>query len=257
MSVSEVTTTTLPPKVRILLATPCYGNMLSNGYFTSILKMAAMYASDPDVSISVYTLGNESLVTRARNTCVAVFLKGEYTHLLFVDADIEFEPECIRRLLSRDRDVVCAPYAQKYIKWHLLKDDAFIAEVNRQGATGRTVDDLKKMMMTYNIHWKTVPPVVADGFTEVDRAATGFMLIKRTVFTRLMAACPELKYESDDLGENHISDHLWLFFDCLVDKRNKYLSEDYAFCERVRTRIDGQIWVDLSARLGHMGTMMF
>ena len=93
--------------VRILLATPCYGNMLTNGYFTS------MYANDPDISISVYTLGNESLITRARNTCVAVFLEEDYTHLLFVDADIE----CIRRLLAKDQDVVCAPYAQKYIKW--------------------------------------------------------------------------------------------------------------------------------------------
>jgi hypothetical protein len=247
---------TKQPKIRILLATPCYGNMLSTVYFNSILKMIAMYANDPDIHISVYTLGNESLITRARNICVGLFLKGNYTHLLFVDADIEFEPECIRRLLDHNQDIVCAPYAQKNVKWHLLKDDAFKKEMDH-----RSLDELKKMMLTFNIHWKTdcetKKPIITNNFTEVDRAATGFMLIKRTVFSKLMKACPELKYDSDDAGEDHIKNHLWLFFDCMVDGRNKYLSEDYAFCERVRTKINGKIWVDLTSNLGHMGNMIF
>jgi len=174
--------------------------------------------------------------------------------LFFVDADIEFDPARIRRLLAKNEDVVCAPYAQKAINWNLLKDPAFITELQ---AGKRSVDDLKKIMLTFNIHWKSVPPVVNDSWTEVDRAATGFMLIKQTVFTRLMKAMPELQYESDDKNEDHISDCLWLFFDCMVDGRNKYLSEDYAFCERVRTKIDGHIWVDLSTNLGHTGTMTF
>jgi len=69
----------IKPRYRVLLATPCYGNMLSNGYFKSIISMIGLYAGDPDILMSIYTLGNESLITRARNTCVGVFLKGDYT----------------------------------------------------------------------------------------------------------------------------------------------------------------------------------
>lgn len=242
-------------KTRILLATPCYGNMISNGYFLSTIRMIAEYSNDPDIDISIFTLGNESLITRARNVCVATCLKGDYTHLLFIDADIEFEPSTIRRLVEKNTDVACAPYPRKTVKWELLKDPKFIRE---QTNPQRTLQDLKKIIMNFNIHWITMPPeITADNWAQVKHAATGFMLIKRKVFTRLAKAMPELKYDPDDESEDHIKDHLYSFFDCIKDGRNKYLSEDYAFCERVREKLGGQIWVDLSAQLGHMGTMVY
>ena len=42
----------------------------------------------------------ESLITRARNNCVATFLENkEWTHLFWIDSDIGFSAEAFYRLL--------------------------------------------------------------------------------------------------------------------------------------------------------------
>ena len=75
----------------------------------------------------------------------------------------------------------------------------------------------------------------ADNFVEVDEAPTGFMVIKRHVFTRMMERYPQLRYTPDGLP-GHPQAHLhWLFFDCMVHpETGRYLSEDFAFCHRWR-----------------------
>lgn len=55
------------------VATPCYGNMVTHHYLKSILKLQKA-CIERNLPLSVDTLGNESLVTRARNTLVATFL---------------------------------------------------------------------------------------------------------------------------------------------------------------------------------------
>ncbi len=97
----------------------------------------------------------------------------------------------------------------------------------------------------------------ADGFVEVAEAPTGFMCIKRDVFTRMMEKYPELKYTPDG-PPGHPEAHLhWLFFDCMVDPDSgRYLSEDYAFCRRW-IDIGGKVWVDLQCKLRHLGQHNF
>ena len=60
--------------------------------------------------VHLNTMGNESLVTRARNTLVSQFLDycekddKSFTHLMFIDADIGFNGEAVTRLLQSDYD---------------------------------------------------------------------------------------------------------------------------------------------------------
>lgn len=246
----------MPMKKKVLIATPCYGNCITNGYFLSMLSTMGAFSRSPDVEIYVYTHGNESLITRARNVCVAHFLKGDYTHLMFIDSDIQFEPAAIQRMLDKNEDVVCGVYPQKTIDWEKLRG---VPDLNV--IKDMTTEELQARMLKYNVHVSDEDgfysrAVSSDGFIEVARAATGFMLIKRTVFTRMMKKYPELRYESDDVSEKPIEDHLWLFFDCMLDKRRKYLSEDYAFCQRWRD-MGGRIYVDLMTPLTHIGSYSF
>lgn len=66
------------------------------------------------VSVSLNLLGHDSLITRARNTLVAQFITvPQATHLMFIDADIGFEPELVHRMLTFDEDVVGGMYRQR------------------------------------------------------------------------------------------------------------------------------------------------
>jgi hypothetical protein len=60
---------------------------------------------------------NESLITRARNRLTNDFLATDSTHLMFIDADITFNPEYIVRMLNADKDIICGLYPKKEINW--------------------------------------------------------------------------------------------------------------------------------------------
>ena len=60
-----------------------------------------------------------SLVTQGRNLCVAEMLNHAdgYTHLLFIDSDIDFQPKTIFTMLEKDKDVIGCPYPMKTFDW--------------------------------------------------------------------------------------------------------------------------------------------
>ena len=106
---------------KIFIGTPCYGGMLTADYFKSCLQLIAL-ASQKKIEIQIGTIGNESLVTRARNTLVQLFMdEKKYTHLLFIDADIAFNPESVFRMLDLDQDVTTGVYPRKLIDWTKVK----------------------------------------------------------------------------------------------------------------------------------------
>jgi hypothetical protein len=75
---------------KIFIGTPCYGGMITADYFKSVLQLTAL-AATKKIELQFGTIGNESLITRARNTLVQLFMdESQYTHLLFIDADIAF-----------------------------------------------------------------------------------------------------------------------------------------------------------------------
>lgn len=54
---------------------------------------------------------------------------------------------------------------------------------------------------------------------------------------------------------NPPNENSWFFFEAMVDPETKrFLSEDYTFCKRWQD-IGGEVWADLSIRLGHWGAM--
>ena len=78
--------------------------MLTEDYFHSILDLQN-FCREEQIGLNIQTLGQESLVTRARNTLVANFLDNDsFTHLLFIDADIGFEAKSLKRFLEYDKE---------------------------------------------------------------------------------------------------------------------------------------------------------
>ena len=76
-------------QTRLFIGTPCYGGMVTARYMQSVC--ALLCHKIPDLHVSIYTIGYDSLVTRGRNSIVAAFLDlPAETHLMFIDADIDF-----------------------------------------------------------------------------------------------------------------------------------------------------------------------
>ena len=90
---------------KIFIGTPCYGGMITADYFKSCMQLVALAASKK-IELQFATIGNESLITRARNTIVQLFMDHDYTHLMFIDADLAFNPESVIRMIEFDKDVV-------------------------------------------------------------------------------------------------------------------------------------------------------
>jgi hypothetical protein len=248
------------PGPKIFIGTPCYGGMLTINYFESCIRLIEE-AAKKKIGLQFGTIGNESLITRARNTLVQLFMDhSDYTHLLFIDADIGFSERTVMRMLELDEEVVTGVYPRKTIDWtkviRKVKEKPDIKE-----------NELLASSLQYNLNVKNPEHVeVKKGFIEVLDGATGFMLIKRQVFEKMAKAYPELKFKSDqhlndphDKTFNYHDNSNWnyAFFDTTVEPETKrYLSEDYAFC-RLWQKIGGTVYADITSGLTHYGTYAF
>jgi len=204
---------------------PCYGGMLTESTFMSFIKWSNT-ARQLGIDWTMETLTNESLISRARNTMVAKFLANpDSTHLMFIDADIGWEPWHLLVLLNRDVDVIGGLYPMKSlpIKWCVNGFDG--AEEG------------------------------ADGLQEVSKTGTGFFLVKRHVFDKINAH-PATKPFINDIGlPVELNPYMKTYFDTAV-RENRYYSEDWTFCENWRD-LGGRIWVDKRVLLRHTGTYTF
>ncbi len=227
----------------IFLSTPCYGGLCLQAYAESILKLQVLCAQK-GIQLLLDTTENESLVHRARNIAVARFMqKTQATHFMFVDADIHFDPESVIRLLESDYDISCAVYPKKVVMWEQAEEAV------------RTGQDITKASAALVMNFRYAQTPIQNGFAEVLDGPTGFLMIKREVFTKMFEAYPELNCKNDH--QNRDFDDYCAVFDCMIDPNNRrYLSEDYAFCRRWQM-MGGKIYADVTTTLGHIGNIRF
>ncbi|MDD2326003.1 MAG: hypothetical protein PHW63_08400 [Alphaproteobacteria bacterium] len=234
----------------ILIGTPCYGGMVTHVYMQSVLQLLA-YGSARNMMFSLGLLANDSLITRCRNTLFAKFLDTPaFTHLLFIDSDISFQPEAIERMLAFDQELVAGMYPLKVIHWPQVPERM----------QGLAEDKLQTAGLNYvGIPCKGDELEERDGFSTGNYAGTGFMLMKRSVAQKMAAAYPETKYKFAQTYPipKQQSQNQYNIFDCMVDPdTGAYLSEDFTFCHRWR-KIGGKIWLDRQSKLTHVGNYAF
>jgi len=211
---------------RVHICMPCYGGMLTESCFMSYIKWSNT-CRQLGIDWTMETMTNESLISRARNTLTAKFLHNkESTHLMFIDADIGWEPWHLLVMLNAQKDVIGGLYPMKSlpVKWCVNGFEG--AEVSEDGT-----------------------------LQEVSKTGTGFMLIKRDVFEKLNAH-PATKPFINDIGlPAELNPYMKTYFDTAV-RENRYYSEDWTFCENWRD-LGGKVWVDKRVLLKHTGTYVF
>lgn len=244
---------------RFFVATPCYGGQLMEPYFRSVIKLMTFFNSHR-IPLAFGTIANESLVTRARNVLVAYFLNSDYTHLLFIDADIEFQVEDVLKLYHHNKDVVVGAYPKKGVAWSRIRENMHHTPLDKQLSD----KDIAAYGSDYAINFKFLDRdaktiAVENGVIKLHDAGTGFMMIKREAVLKMIKAYPELKYNNDVQISNgsELQDKFYALFDTMIDpKDRRYLSEDYTFCRRWQ-EMGGDIWLDPSISLNHYGHFCF
>jgi len=178
-----------------------------------------------------------SLVTHGRNLLTAGFLDSGFDYMLFVDADVEFQPDAVLRMLVPEKDVICTPYRNKEDPW-----------VDRYSIKFKDGNNIKIL------EWDLV---------EIEEGPAGLMLIHRRVFEKLMKDFPEGKINFNEAtrkkmnleigSENDAIDkYMYNFWDTSF-KGHQWKGEDLAFCELAK-EAGFKIYANLDSWTTHHGS---
>jgi hypothetical protein len=209
------------PKKKIYVALATYANNIRRDTHQSLVALytGSGKALMPDVEFIEGGIGGDG-VARARNgLCQDFILNSDCTHILFVDVDIRFLPEHVKRLVDADVDIIGALYAAKQLNHRWIMTEL-----------------------------PGVPFDASKGVQKVYECGTGLKLVSRKVFEAQISAFPEIAYMCDGRPGRPV---LWDFFSMgVVDGR--YLSEDYYMDHRAR-KIGFDIYVDGLCQVVHEG----
>lgn len=154
-------------------------------------------------------------------------------YLLFVDADMSFEPEMVRDMIVVDKPLVGCLYPRKcaVTEWVGIPDQ--------------------------------LPPVIENGFMRVKGLGCGVMLIRRDCVTAMLdeieivdRATPE-KYPGAGELERAGARRILNAFDPIYTPTDVRITEDLAFCYRYRELCGGEIWASVNYEIGHVGPHEF
>ena len=224
------------PKPKVYVATPGYDSMRVE----TTVSLLDMFSTLGKHGIECkFKSVKTSLVTHGRNLLTAGFLNSGFDHMLFVDADVEFKPEAIMRMLVTKKDIISTPYRVKNEPEKLEYAVKF-----------KDAKDIKILP------WDIV---------EIEEGPAGLMLIHRRVFERLMKERPELKIKFDkptrkkmneEIGaaDDAIDKYMYNFWDttfCLED--GEWKGEDLSFCN-LATDAGFKVYANLDSETTHHGS---
>lgn len=210
---------------RVFIASPVYATVDVH-FHRCMLEFVRTYKGE----FAVATHAGECPVGRARNSLTAQFLKSDCTDLMFIDSDLIFSAEHVRRLVSHDAELVGGLYPKK-------QDGDIAFCIN--GADG------------YN------PEVTPEGLCEVRYIGTGFMRIKRSLFEKMIRAYgAQIVYTTDADNKSTEFDFWQMGVYEYPNGHRRWLSEDWWFCQMAHD-LGVKVWADQHVILRHSGHCVY
>ena len=193
-------------KPSVFIAMPCYDSVKINTML-SIFQLIQQFGTSK-IEVGINTM-KSPLIHQARNYLTSVFLTTPYTHLLFIDSDVEFQPEAGLRMLVADKDIITTPYRAKNL-------------------------NLTEHTYTVKFPDPKVVPILPGGLVEIEAGPTGLMLIHRRVFEKIIKNRPDLKIKNraNQLESDKSHDFYYNFFDFAFEGYT--WGEDVSFCKLAR-----------------------
>jgi hypothetical protein len=218
---------------RLFVATPCYGGQCTSAFARSLSDLSAI-CTHYGIQLRIYMITNESLIPRARNYAADEFLRSGDTHMLFIDADICFNPKDVIHMLALQSsnpeddqyDVICAPYPKKTIAWEKIKTAVY------KGFAEDNPNDLEKFVGDYVFNPADGKNQIPLGQpAEILEAGTGFMMIRRNTLEKFADHYQYQHYKPDHFRTEHFdgSREIVAFFDCPIDGKRAYFEHELAW----------------------------
>jgi hypothetical protein len=194
------------PNINVCILTPCYGSTCFTQYVTCLINTTNLFKHF-GITYALHFCNSDSLVPRARNNMIAkAMYDSAVTHIIFIDADIEWAPSDILRLIIADKGIVGGIYPLKQFHWERLLEEGVIEKYKKKKESSymKSIEDdllFQNCLLKYNFNpvFGATNLEVSNNIAQVRHLATGFMMIKREVIECMQKAFPSTKYE-DDIG---------------------------------------------------------
>ena len=147
-------------------------------------------------------------VSYGRNVLTALFLESGFDYQLFIDADLEFEPDVVGRMILAKKDAICVPYRKKtqdqVVKFSVEFDDPLNIQIDKKG------------------------------IVELKMGPAGLTLIHRSVYEKLIKDNPNLKIKQKEIISEKANSYFYNFWDTTLDKDGMWWGEDVNFCNLIK-----------------------
>ena len=190
-----------PPVAKLFVATPMYGGMCTGMYASAVMQLVGVCGQNQMLMYFSFMM-NESLITRARNSLTYDFLETDATHLMFIDADIAFNPNDIPRMVHADKDIICGIYPKKEINW------IAVTEAVKKGVPPEQLQNHTGAFVVNLAHGEESKKGDINSPIEIANGGTGFMLIKRKVFEDMLDKVPARRQELRWVDKNYVEKFL-------------------------------------------------
>ena len=200
----------------LFIATPSHSGEVCCEYTKSLIETLPFLVQH-GVAFTHSFIMHNAIIQDARNRLVGWFMASEATDMLFIDADISWEPEAALRLAISPHDVIGGAYRQK-------REDAEMYNASGLKPGGARL-------------------------IECDFLGTGFLKISRRAIEKLTAAHRDTKYQDDD------GHPCYGLFDVQIGG-GTIIGEDALFCRRWRAT-GGKVFLDPDMTLYHIGAKAY
>lgn len=223
-------------KKKLMIAIPAFGGMMTVHTALSLVKAVRHFEkSHPNVTCDIVAKANESLIQRGRNDFASRAVHSNYDKMLFIDADLSFEPDWISRLWNHDKLVVSGTYPMKALP---LRLNLNVFPEHQEHLGKKPHVQMKDLLILKE-------RLAIDNLIKVLHVPTGFLMIDQKALVLLSKKVP-----SYDRG-------IFEFFPVQVNRRYGILeSEDWGFC-RLCNENGIDIHLDPDLICSHIGTFDF
>ena len=246
-----------PANCRLMVATPIYDG--AQGTYVRAALGLAWAAQAEGVSVRFEFILHEAQIHRARSLLADLFVQSDCTHLLFVDADIDFAAADIFAMIEAmagraDCAILGAAVPRRTVNWPR------VARAAERGLAKHNAADLARYAGDFALSFLNAEERFAlTDLVELSQLGTGLMLIRRDVVETLCARHPDLLFRTDarDRQGTGVGESVHALFLPEIDRSSGLmLSEDYAFCRRARDA-GFRIWLAPWVRTTHSGPATF